>query len=149
MNQAVATAIRLRGNTYWQTHSSDLTRAYRTAEIILEEHPGGKDSLNKTPLLREFGLGAQEGLPRGTTWCAKKLLLNLAGKRRATYLSFILRSFNVSGFCAFLFYASETKQQSHVDRLHPGGGVLFSSISRVLFCCVDTSFVSSVLLGFC
>eukprot|EP00903_Cladosiphon_okamuranus_P009508 g9060.t1 len=66
VNQAEITAKRLRGHTYWQTHSSDLRRAYRTAEIILEEHPGS--SLVKTPLLREFGLGAQEGLPRGTTW---------------------------------------------------------------------------------
>lgn len=67
VNQAEVTANRLRGHTYWQTHSSDLRRAYRTAEIILEEHPGS--TLVKTPLLREFGLGAQEGLPRGTTWC--------------------------------------------------------------------------------
>lgn len=71
VNQAEATATRLRGHTYWQTYSSDLTRAYRTAEIILEAHPGS--TLVKTPLLREFGLGAQEGLPRGTTWCVQSV----------------------------------------------------------------------------
>lgn len=72
VSQAVATAIRLRENKYWQTHSSDLMRAYRTAEIILKEHHLGKEALSKTPLLREFGLGAQEGLPRGTTWCGER-----------------------------------------------------------------------------
>ncbi|CAN0036340.1 unnamed protein product, partial [Hapterophycus canaliculatus] len=60
LNQAAATADRLRGNSYWQAHCSDLTRARRTAEVILEEHP--EVTLSRTPLLREFGLGAQEGL---------------------------------------------------------------------------------------
>lgn len=66
VNQAVATAVRLRKNTYWQTHSSDLKRASRTAQIILEEHADA--IIKKNPLLREFALGVQEDLPRGTSW---------------------------------------------------------------------------------
>ncbi|CAM9303586.1 unnamed protein product, partial [Scytosiphon promiscuus] len=50
-NQAVATADRLRGNSYWQAYSSDLTRARRTAEVILEEH--AEVTLHKTQLLRD------------------------------------------------------------------------------------------------
>ncbi|CBN78654.1 Phosphoglycerate mutase [Ectocarpus siliculosus] len=84
INQAVATAIRLRGNTYWQTYSSDLTRASHTAEIILEEHAGA--NLRKTPLLREFALGAQEGLPRGTTWPrARRMKAEAAGVSPVAY----------------------------------------------------------------
>ncbi|CAM9285006.1 unnamed protein product, partial [Ascophyllum nodosum] len=66
VDQAVATATRLRGNNYWRVHASDLSRAFRTAEIILEEHEG--PTPKKSELLREFRLGVQEGLPRGTTW---------------------------------------------------------------------------------
>ncbi|CAM9614498.1 unnamed protein product, partial [Ectocarpus fasciculatus] len=84
INQAVATAIRLRGNTYWQAYSSDLTRASHTAEVILEEHPG--TNLRKTPLLREFALGAQEGLPRGTTWPrARRMKAEAAGVSPVAY----------------------------------------------------------------
>lgn len=66
VNQAEATAARLRSNKYWQAHSSDLVRASRTAEIITQNHIG--TTLLKTPLLREFGLGVYEDLPRGTSW---------------------------------------------------------------------------------
>ncbi|CAM9327247.1 unnamed protein product, partial [Hapterophycus canaliculatus] len=65
INQAMATRMRFRERKYWQAHCSDLARAYRTAEIIMLDHP--EVTLSKTPLLREFGLGAQEGLPRGTS----------------------------------------------------------------------------------
>ncbi|CAM9303514.1 unnamed protein product, partial [Scytosiphon promiscuus] len=65
INQATATRARFRERKYWQAHCSDLARAYRTAEIIMLDHP--EVALSKTPLLREFGLGAQEGLPRGTS----------------------------------------------------------------------------------
>lgn len=64
-DQAKVTAARLRGVSFWQVHSSDLVRASRTADIILEEHTGVV--LRKTPLLREFSLGVLEDLPRGTS----------------------------------------------------------------------------------
>lgn len=52
---------------FWQTHSSDLLRASRTAEIILEGHE--RQELRTSPLLREFSLGVLEDLPRGTSRC--------------------------------------------------------------------------------
>lgn len=67
VKQAEATRTRLRGNEYWEAHSSDLVRASRTAEIILEGHDH-RPVVTKSPLLREFGLGVLEDLPRGTTW---------------------------------------------------------------------------------
>lgn len=65
VNQATATRMHFRECKYWQAHCSDLARAYRTAEIIMLDHP--EVTLSKTPLLRECGVGAQEGLPQGTS----------------------------------------------------------------------------------
>lgn len=65
VTQAEATAGRLRNTKYWQAHASDLVRASRTAGVILAEHDG--PVLVKSQLLREFGLGVLEDLPRGTS----------------------------------------------------------------------------------
>lgn len=65
--QAAVTAARLRDVSFWQTHSSDLVRASRTAEIILAEGHTEGPGLKTSPLLREFALGVLEDLPRGTS----------------------------------------------------------------------------------
>ncbi|CAM9371078.1 unnamed protein product [Discosporangium mesarthrocarpum] len=64
VQQARLVAARLRDINFFSAYTSDLTRATRTAELILEHHE--RVTLTKSKGLREYNLGVLEGLPRGT-----------------------------------------------------------------------------------
>ena len=60
--QAQALAERLRHEVLGNASSSDLRRALRTAEVIMEQHPG---DVRPDPRLREINMGDWEGMTFG------------------------------------------------------------------------------------
>ena len=76
LHMAIQVGKALKNTKFLKVYSSDLKRAHKTAQLILNENIKPSLKLERSILLREVSFGIREGLTRGTTIEEAKLIVS-------------------------------------------------------------------------